>query len=259
MDPYLENPIGWRDVHHELISCIRAHLAAKLRPHYAVRVEERVYVEPEDDPFREQLRFPDVHIVRHRPGRRRSSGTTTVASPIETMTMGDAELSEARVVVRDPALGKAITVIEVLSPSNKTPGSAGRSDFLKKRREVLQSATHWVEIDLLRAGTPPDGNRWGQTCDYIVHVSRSDCRPRGKLWRILIRQPLPTIDIPLSEPDEVAALDLQAVLKEGYDRAGYDGVVDYSADPNPPLSRADAAWAEALLRRAGLRRRRRRS
>jgi hypothetical protein len=52
MDPYVEDPRRWRNVHHELISCIRAQLAARLRPRYIVLVEERIYIEPEGDPVR---------------------------------------------------------------------------------------------------------------------------------------------------------------------------------------------------------------
>jgi hypothetical protein len=41
MDPYLESPTLWPDVHHELISGIRAALIGTLRPRYVARVELR--------------------------------------------------------------------------------------------------------------------------------------------------------------------------------------------------------------------------
>ncbi len=43
MDPYLEDPGLWPDVHHGLISEMQANLNAHVRPKYYVRVEERVY------------------------------------------------------------------------------------------------------------------------------------------------------------------------------------------------------------------------
>ena len=44
MDPYLEEPSLWPDVHHGLISEMQAVLNRQLRPQYHVRVEERVYI-----------------------------------------------------------------------------------------------------------------------------------------------------------------------------------------------------------------------
>jgi hypothetical protein len=52
MDPYLENPQLWPDVHHGLISDIQAELNRGLRPRYVARVELRVYISDDDDPGR---------------------------------------------------------------------------------------------------------------------------------------------------------------------------------------------------------------
>jgi Protein of unknown function (DUF4058) len=41
-------------------------------------------------------------------------------------------------------------------------------------------------------------------------------------------------------------LDLQAVLNRSYDAADY-GKYIYSETPQPPLSEADAAWAQQLI------------
>lgn len=49
MDPYLETPDLWPDVHHELISQIRSQLNPRLRPRYVARVELRVYVSGDDE------------------------------------------------------------------------------------------------------------------------------------------------------------------------------------------------------------------
>ena len=43
MDPYLESPTIWPDVHHRLISEIQSTLNPRLRPQYVARVELRVY------------------------------------------------------------------------------------------------------------------------------------------------------------------------------------------------------------------------
>ena len=63
MNPYLENPELWPDVHHELIGQIRTALSSALRPHYMARVELRVYIADEDETNR-SFRIPDVRIER---------------------------------------------------------------------------------------------------------------------------------------------------------------------------------------------------
>jgi Protein of unknown function (DUF4058) len=45
MDPYLESPGLWPDVHHQLISEFQALLVAQLRPRYYATVDIRTYVE----------------------------------------------------------------------------------------------------------------------------------------------------------------------------------------------------------------------
>src|SRR5438094_8071451 len=103
MDPYLETPHLWPDVHHELISQIRAALNPVLRPHYVARVELRVYVSDEDDPGREAL-VPDVRVEKgpKRKGAKRAKrpAAVAVAEPIIFPLLIDNEIKEARVEIR---------------------------------------------------------------------------------------------------------------------------------------------------------------
>lgn len=258
MDPFLEDPNHWGNVHHGIISEIRAALNAQMRPKYYARVEERVYVMPFDDPAQKLFRVPDVQIVRERRGHRRRNGHQVnggalATLPVELTTIaGDDEVHEYSLKVIDAASRSAVAIIEVLSPSNKVSGSTSRREYLTKRQEILNSPTHWVEIDLLRAGAPI-GDRWGLNGDYLVHVSRADRRPKGLVWPIGLREPLPVIRIPLKDADESTPLDLQSALATAYDRGACDASIDYRRPPNPPLKPADAAWANKLLRKAGIR------
>ena len=108
MDPYLEDPGFWVDVHLSLICEFQARLNAELRPKYYARIDERVYFTVREE----------VH---------------------------DAFL---KVVERESL--DVVTVIEILKPRNKVPNSPGRDSFRQKRREVMDSPIHWVQIDLLR-------------------------------------------------------------------------------------------------------------
>ena len=60
------------------------------------------------------------------------------------------------------------------------------------------------------------------------------------------RLPLPTIPIPLRDPDPDVCIDLQAILHRVYDAACYANYI-YEGAPYPALSAADVAWASQLV------------
>jgi hypothetical protein len=257
MDPYLENPELWPDVHHGLISGMQAALNRAFVPRYVARVELRVYVSDQDDPGRDDHRVPDVRIEKaaRRKGTKKAkpAEALAVAEPLSISFLPDEEIEEARLEIHHRESKALVAVIEVLSPSNKIRGSAGRRSFLDKRREMLASEAHWIEIDLLRAGEPSLVRLARTDCDYRIVVSRcEDCR-YAKFWPVSVRQALPVIGIPLRGKDPDVPLDLNAVLRTAYDNAAYDVSLDYRRDPVPPLSREDAVWAAKLLRERGLR------
>lgn len=253
MDPYLEEPGGWPDVHHRLISLISDVLTAQLRPKYYCRIEERVFVDEEGG---RHDRIPALRIEQ-RPGRGPfSAGSGSVAAVIEPITMtlrlAD-ETHEARIEVISRADRQIVTVLEVLSPTNKRPGTVGHGSFQQKRQEIFHSLAHWIEIDLLRVGSRLELREELPPCHYVVHVSRSDDRPHVQTWPIQLPQRLPSIGVPLLPGDADTSLDLQQVLDNVYDRAAYDAQIDYRSDPVPPLAPEDAAWAHQWLQSRGLR------
>ena len=106
----------------------------------------------------------------------------------------------AFVEIRDRRSRELVTVIEVLSPFNKRPGSS-RDQYLAKRQELLDSTANLVEIDLLRAGNPmPLEERPENSLAYSVLVSRVDHRPKAGFWPIGLRDRLPIIPVPLRTP-----------------------------------------------------------
>jgi hypothetical protein len=249
MDPYLEDPNHWPNVHYGLIAEIQAQLNSKLRPRYVATIEIRAYVEPVDDPASELYRIPDCPVE----SLPRSPQPEWTDEPVElpTMDLSD-EIEEALIIIVEPRSREVATVIEVLSPSNKVPGAQGRRSYTKKRDDVMHSPAHWVEIDLLRSGRPtfPRGRL---RPEYAVHVSRAERRPKGLVWPVRLRAPLPIVSIPLRGGDPDVPLDLQAVLSAVYDRGAFDLLIDYREPPTPPLAPDADAWADALLRQRGLR------
>ena len=252
MNPYLEQPSIWEDFHARLMTYIGEALSTQIRPGFFVKIEERVFIhEPSSDERGRLLGKPDIAIFESsQPGR----GVTTEAIPenlaaiIATIPGVDIE-KHSFIEIRDRSNRELVTMIEVLSPSNKRHGP-DREQYLMKRSVLLCSPVSIVEIDLLRGGPrlPMDGV---PPCDYCAMVSRKAMRPNIEVWPIQLRNPLPTLPIPLKGDFPDAKLDLQALLNRVYDAAGYEDYV-YETSPEPPLTDSDDAWARSILTTANL-------
>ncbi len=249
MDPYLEGP-DWEDFHLLLIATLRDALTPSVRPNYLVRAERRVYLEhdPEPDP---SLMRPDVTVLR-KPGRRSSragAAGAPVESPVLLTLPIPEEHREAFLVLKLRETMEIVTVIEVLSPSNKRAGSDGRREYLAKRESVLRSATHLVELDLLRGGGRLPTVEPLPMGDYYAFVSRGNRRPHTEAFVWKLRDRLSTIPVPLAGKDPDVLLNLQSAFDSTYDRAGYDYSLDYGLRLAPALRDPDATWVRETLRR----------
>ena len=251
MDPYLEHPALWPDVHHGLIEALRNALAPLLRPRYRIAVEERVYVTHIEGPF--FIGRPDVSVISVDPsnGPAASAAVALVEPRVVEVPLPD-QVREGYLEVRDVATNEAVTVVEILSPTNKRPGE-GRRLYETKRLEVLGTRSHLLEIDLLRGGEPM--RMWGDGRDshYRILLSRAERRPRADLYAFNLQDPIPSFPLPLRAGDEEPVVELEALLQALYDRAGYDLAVDYNAEKVPSLEGDDATWADSLLQEKGLR------
>ena len=154
--------------------------------------------------------------------------------------------------VREVATKEVVTVIEVLSPSNKRPGK-GRETYEEKRREVLGSPPHLVEIDLLRGGEPMPVSGKNIQGSYRILVSRSALRPRADLYIFNLQDLIPAFPLPLRGEEKEPIIDLHSCLDQIYDRAGLAFAIDYNREPLPPLAPTNAEWIDALLREKQLR------
>jgi hypothetical protein len=249
MNPYLERDEVWQDFHQSFIPLVREVLTAQVRPAFVVKVEEYLFIHELSAEERRLLGRADVGV---RPGRETalSAGHGTI---LEAPVRG--RLPEAVDVERHSYLEirsreghELVTVLELLSPSNKRPGP-DREQYLAKRRQLIASPVHMVEIDLLCGGPRLPVEGLGD-CDYYVMVSRAEERPEVGLWPLRLPDPLPPIRVPLRPPHADARLDLQEVLHRLYAAAGYEDYI-YAGEPQPPLQGETAAWAELVLRSGG--------
>jgi len=249
MDPWLERRGIWEQVHTDLIVSIRRFLTPLLRPRYHVGIEERTYLAilpPEE----QSTGMPDVVIA----GPKRESGSepstafqssTSLAQPMVAELPVPEEVKERYLEIRSVPDQQVITVIEILSPSNKIAGE-GREQYERKRFKVLGSWTNLVEIDLVRSGEPLP-MKAPAASDYRVVVSRAARRPRADVYLFGVRDPIPTVPVPLRPGEPEPELPLNQLLHEVYDLGAYDLVIDYRTPAKPPLSDADTAWAASLL------------
>ncbi len=243
MDPYLEHAALWPSVHTRLMVELARQLRPLIRPRYVASVEERVYLEePEDQ------RIPDVWVQRLREnGLPEQSPETSLATPV-VIEVPELEVHEAYIEILDRYRDqKVVTVIEVVSPTNKAAGN-GRTAYRAKQREVLGTECHLVEIDLLRRGThalavPEAWVGELRPYDYLLCVSRWPRRRRFEVYRWLLRARMPRIRMPLAEPDKDVPLDIQAALEQVYEDGDYMLRVRYDEPCEPPLEDAEQQWA----------------
>lgn len=241
MDPYLEEPAGWAGVHDGLIAIARTELNRRLGPEFVADAGTTVYILAPDE---RRWVFPDVFVVET---MRRAGAETAgrIVAPLQVVIDAPETVHQPHVIIRDRASREVVTMIEILSPINKTPAQTrARADFLHKRADVMASGTHWVEIDLLRSGERPPAMQG--VGDYYALVKRAG-DDRGGIWPIGVRDRLPVIGIPLRDADDVA-LDLQAALDLLYAQGRYADLIDYDAPPPPPPFRLDdQQWLAARL------------
>jgi hypothetical protein len=170
MDPYREEPSRWKGFHSTLINSIRDQLADKVLPNFHVHIEERVYIAVSDLEFPKQSIEPDVFVI----APSQPIGSAAMAGAITTPTLVEPvyaeEVHERFLEIRDAQNQAVLATIEILSPFNKAQGARGRKAFLHKREQVMASTTHWLELDLLRAGRRPP--EVAKQSDYYALLKR---------------------------------------------------------------------------------------
>jgi Protein of unknown function (DUF4058) len=249
MDPYLEDAVVWGDYHTTFLLHLRAEISARLPERYAARLDRYVWIHEADDDEKPVLREPDV-FVSDEGGPAASTAVVALNAPSTSMMPAVRRQGHRYLKIVD-ALGKrVVTVIEILSPSNKTPGD-DRDAYLAKRGEYLASGANFVEINLLRGGRQsPMGQPPPPKSDYCVVVSQAAEYPKAGVWPFGLRDPLPTIPIPLTAGDNPIQVDLGVCHEKTCRDGQYGKDIDYSGSPPPPpLSPEDQAWLRELLAR----------
>jgi hypothetical protein len=184
-------------------------------------------------------------------------GTRTYTSEMALFTsILREEHNEEYIEVRNRADGKLVTLLEVVSPSNKTT-TAGRNSYLEKRREALQQRAGIVEIDLVLQGKPTlSYSRDGlPEYDFAVTVTRSTAPDRYEIYTSTLQKRLPKFKVPLAADDRDALMDLQSAFARAYDLGNFAAEIDYKSGPHAdvPLTESHTAYLDLTLKTQKLR------
>ena len=220
MDPYLEDESLWSVFHHQFVMCLYQILLPGLVDRYRARVCQRCYVT-------EQALFTSITREEHH---------------------------EDYIEIRQRSDSRLVTLIELVSPSNKTTPQ-GRAAYLDKRREGRGATANLVEIDLVLQGQPTlDYSRDGlPDWDYAVTVTRSTQPERYEIYTTTLQKRLPRFRLPLASDDRDTVLDLHTAFTRCYDQGGFAGRIDYGRDPVTTLADEDRRWLNDVLKQQKLR------
>ena len=133
MDPFIESQ-KWEDFHLSCMSAIRDAIVVAVRPKYVVEVERRIYLESRDPTILTQSFVADAALIESRrhdalPSTKPNGGvaviTEAVVEPKICTIPYPEEHRETYLTIRRGSPGEIVTVIELLSPTNKRKGTDG--------------------------------------------------------------------------------------------------------------------------------------
>jgi hypothetical protein len=244
MNPYLEQEDSWQDFHQRFLSTIAEMLGQKIGSEYIVKLEAHIFVHELSAEERRFVGRADVGLSHSGPSSG-NTATATLPAPFQ-LTLPSVDFERYPYIeIRDRQRRSLITVLEMLSPSNKKPGH-DRDGYVGERRWLLYGPVNFVELDLLRLGQRLPLPEEIPLCDYCILVRKAMEGLKVGIWPLQLRDPLPTIPIPLRHPAPDISLNLQEALHRVYDAARYQNYI-YTGSPEPPLNTEDAAWAKTLV------------
>lgn len=254
MDPWLEDEEVFPDLHERLTVYLSESLNAALPKGYVARTRNKVWI---DDELR---REPDVSTFG--PDRQPDGQHGGVATLSGLVVVGSDRASdpieEPYLEILSPKGKRLVTAIEVISLTNKKAGEKGRKTYQDKQQEYLLAGVNLVEIDLLRTGPHVTTvslvrlKKVAGSFDYHVSVCAPGLPEVYFAAAIKLADRLPAFAIPLDSDVPPVTVDLQPLLSRCYETGRYADEVQYDRPPEPPLSPAQQAWAEGILRERGL-------
>ena len=259
MDPYIERKHSWRNFHTFFLTYLATKLNSLLPAEFGASCEGRIYVLPN-----QSMLYPDVRVHQIKPivkePKNEYIAVLERGAPSGVIVEYPEELKERYIEIH--TIGdeeeRVVTIIELLSPTNKDTRSDGNELYKKKQDKILKSDINLLEIDFLRSGihtiaTPKYRLDLNGTWDYLVGLHRCTERYHYVYWFIKMQEFLPCVQIPLIEGVPDVIIDLQEVFNQVYDSTDYSRRIDYSKPPEILISDEEEIWMDNLLREKGYR------
>ncbi len=254
VDPYLESQHFCEDFHPRFLTYLCDNLNDVLPDRYVAQLGERFRLVELSERKARSVR-PDVAVVeqagmssRRAAAPARAIGTTTLEPVTIPLPTVETEVQEVWIEIRRRTGRAPVTVMELLSPTNKT--GDGFADYKTKRNSPIRQRIHLIEIDLLLGGRRLPMGKALPPGDFYAFVSRSQQRPQSEVYAWTVHDPLPMIPIPLAKPDPDIMADLGAVFATTYDRGRYARLIDYRPTPAVLRNHARRAWVQKIARNA---------
>jgi hypothetical protein len=248
VDPFLEGQGVWHDFHVSFNVCLREKLMQLLPDNYIARIEEHVYFD-DDSGTAISRTVPDVEVeqiaVTQHPMVGVGKGVVATLEPVVVPNRFFDPTKVRYIEVRTREEGHVVTVIETLSPTNKS--GSGRSEYLAKRLALMYEDLNLVELDLLLRGRRIEMGGPIPAGDFYAMISRGDRRPNCEIYAWGLTDSLPRIPIPLKSPDPDVIIDLQEVFSITFDRGPYNRLVRYRRPIGLTLPDTMARWVEERI------------
>jgi hypothetical protein len=247
---------AWEVFHSSHITHIATQIDKQLPQGYIVEPERslqiREYHPTTGEPIfvRRKYPKPDITIYETESSRAASLIKSNPLATAPTLTLPAIESIEddedtylRAVIIRelqaDGTFGKAVTWIELLSPTNKPPGE-GYIQYREKRTSTLHSGIVLVEIDYLHqtrspikgVNSYPDRENDSFAYSVVVTNPQPDLQT-GKMetYGLHVDQNLPLVEIPLSK-DNKLTFDFGKAYNETYESLqAFSYRVDYEQLP----------------------------
>ncbi len=253
IDPYLESQHFCEDFHPSFLTYCRDALNDILPGDYVAQLSDRIrLVEPSHRSAK--LVRPDIAVVSRSKKSSRmltqeSKGRSTLTLEPVTIPLPPivTEVSDVWIEIRCGTARTPVTIIELLSPTNKT--GDGFVEYKLKRRSLIRQKIHLVELDLLLGGRRLPMSLPLPPGEYFAFVSRAQHRLDSDVYAWTIRDGLPSIPIPLLCGTADITLDLAEIFATTYERGRYARLIDYALSPSTMRRPEDRAWSEKLARR----------
>ena len=253
MNPYLEHRHIWPGFHDGLAAQLQSDIGPRLPDRYRVALHQRVEVEtPLGRPTDLAFMIPDALVTDELTGQPSrpadtTSATAVAASPLEEYAIRVRMPREVKVTwLRIEAMPdqELVTIIEILSPTNKVPGRE-RNRYEREREVIVDSGANLVEIDLLRRWHPMPLETPPPACDYRILVCQGWQRPSALLYPFNVQQPIPPFALSLLPEDKPLRVDLGPIINAMHYTARYGQVARYDAPPPEPAFEVEVAeWVE---------------